>query len=211
MHGLCYRYRMLPSVMACIILWLVMSPDFSLIYHHVGCGLCREMMWPQNWDSTFRAKSVCSRLCGIRLGSILSTDFQMIPKWIATISWQMYLFPSNKWSFLEEGNRMKNDWWFLSTIALLTQGGVQQIGSKNMAFTACQTNMIHLIWPLVTCTCFLQSKKLERIRLTNEDQFFECPQEILTCLDQQELNRVFQPWARRVHKVSECNGGYVGW
>jgi hypothetical protein len=29
---------------------------FSLIHHHVGCGLCRETMWPQNRDSKFRAK-----------------------------------------------------------------------------------------------------------------------------------------------------------
>jgi hypothetical protein len=36
---------MLPNVMADIILWLVMSHDFSLIDHRVGCGLCREMMW----------------------------------------------------------------------------------------------------------------------------------------------------------------------
>jgi hypothetical protein len=43
--------------------------------------------------------------------------------------------------------------------ALFTQVGIQQIGSKNMAFTACQANPIHLIWPLVTCTCFLPSKK----------------------------------------------------
>jgi hypothetical protein len=51
----------------------------------------------------------------------------------------------------------EKNWWFLSTIALFTQVGVQQIGSKNMAFTACQTNTIHLIWLSMTCTCFLQS------------------------------------------------------
>jgi hypothetical protein len=84
---------MLPNVIAGIILWLVMSRGFSLIHHHIGCVLCREMMWLQNRDSKFRAKSICSRLYGIRLGSMLSTDFQMIPKWIATISWQIYLFP----------------------------------------------------------------------------------------------------------------------
>jgi hypothetical protein len=122
-------------------------------------GFCREMMWLQNRNSKSRAKTVCSWLYGIRLGSMLSTDFQMIAKWIATISWQIYLFLWNKWSFLEEVNRMKNNWWFRSTIALFTQVGVQQIGSKNMIFTACQTNTIHIIWLLVTCTCFLQSKK----------------------------------------------------
>jgi hypothetical protein len=65
---------------------------FSLIHHHIGCGLYREMMWLQNRDSKFRAKSLCSSLYGIRLGSILLSDFQMMPKWIATISWQIYLF-----------------------------------------------------------------------------------------------------------------------
>jgi hypothetical protein len=46
----------------------------------------------------------------------------------------------------------------LSTTALFTQVGVQQIGSKNMAFTACQTNSIHIIWLLVICTCFDRQK-----------------------------------------------------
>jgi hypothetical protein len=57
-----------------------------------------------------QSKSLYSRLYGIRLGYMLSIDFQMIPKWIATISWQIYLFPSYKWSFLEEGHGIKNDW-----------------------------------------------------------------------------------------------------
>jgi hypothetical protein len=52
--------------------------------------------------------------------------------------------------------------------------------------------------------------KLERIQLTDEDQFLECPQEVLRVLDHQELNRVFQASVRRVEEVSEGNGGYVG-
>jgi hypothetical protein len=84
---------MLPNVIAGIILWLMMSHGFSLIHHQVECKLCREMMWLQNRDSNFRTKSLYSRLYGIRLGSMLSTHFQMILKWIATISWQIYLFP----------------------------------------------------------------------------------------------------------------------
>jgi hypothetical protein len=35
-------------------------------------------------------------------------------------------------------------------------------------------------------------EKLERIQLTDEDQFFECLQEVLSGLNQQELNTVFQ-------------------
>jgi hypothetical protein len=52
-------------------------------------------------------------------------------------------------------------------------------------------------------------EKLERIHLADEDQFFECLQGVLRGLDQQELNRVFQVWVRRVQEVSESNGGYV--
>jgi hypothetical protein len=53
-------------------------------------------------------------------------------------------------------------------------------------------------------------EKRERIHLADEDQFFECLQEVLRGLDQQELNRVFQASVRRVQEVSEGNRGYVG-
>jgi hypothetical protein len=78
-----------------------------------------------------------------------------------------------------------------------------------MAFTACQTNSIHRVWLLVTCTCFPQSKKLELVQLADKDQFFGRLQEVLRDLDQQEFNRVFQASVSRVQEVSEDNGGYV--
>jgi hypothetical protein len=53
-------------------------------------------------------------------------------------------------------------------------------------------------------------ENLERIQLADEDQFFECLQGVLSGLDQQELNRVFQASVRRIQKVSTGNGGYVG-
>jgi hypothetical protein len=53
-------------------------------------------------------------------------------------------------------------------------------------------------------------KKLERIHLADEDQFFECLQSIWRGLDQQELNRVFQDSVPRVQEVGEGHGGYVG-
>jgi hypothetical protein len=56
-------------------------------------------------------------------------------------------------------------------------------------------------------------EKLERIHLADENQFFKCLQEVLRGLDQQELNRVFQAWVRRVQEANEGNGGnggYVG-
>jgi hypothetical protein len=58
MQALYCHSCMLPNVMAGIILWLVMSPSFSSVHDHVGCGLCREMMWPQNWDLIFKAKFI---------------------------------------------------------------------------------------------------------------------------------------------------------
>jgi hypothetical protein len=48
-------------------------------------------------------------------------------------------------------------------------------------------------------------EKLERIHLVDEDQFSECLQEVLTGLNHQELNRVFQAWVRRVQEISEGN------
>jgi hypothetical protein len=36
------------------------------------------------------------------------------------------------------------------------------------------------------------NEKLERIQVADEDEFFQCLQEVLRGLDQQELNRVFQ-------------------
>jgi hypothetical protein len=52
-------------------------------------------------------------------------------------------------------------------------------------------------------------EKLEQIHLADEDQFFDCPQGVLRDIDQEELNRVFQAWVRRVQEVSEGTGGYV--
>jgi hypothetical protein len=53
-------------------------------------------------------------------------------------------------------------------------------------------------------------EKLERIHLGDDDQFFECLQEVLRGLDHQELNRAFQAWVRRVQEISKGNRGYVG-
>jgi hypothetical protein len=39
-----------------LILWLVVSPSFSSMHHHVACRLYREMTWSQNRDLIFKAK-----------------------------------------------------------------------------------------------------------------------------------------------------------
>jgi hypothetical protein len=46
-------------------------------------------------------------------------------------------------------------------------------------------------------------EKFERIQVTDEDQFFECLQEILRDIDQEELNDVFQAWVRQIQEVSQ--------
>jgi hypothetical protein len=99
---------------------------------------------------------------------------------------------------LEEGRRMKDDLSFISTIALFTQVGFQQIGLKNTVFSACHTHSIHLIWLLVTSTYFLQSRKnsngfswLTRTSLSSACKRFSG---VLRGLHQKELNIVFQAW-----------------
>jgi hypothetical protein len=46
--------------------------------------------------------------------------------------------------------------------------------------------------------------------VADEDEFLKSLQAVLKAIDQEELNRVFQAWVRRVQKVSEGNGHYVG-
>jgi hypothetical protein len=52
-------------------------------------------------------------------------------------------------------------------------------------------------------------EKLERIQVADEDQFFECLQKILSGIDQDELNGVFQAWIGRVQSVNQGNGDWV--
>jgi hypothetical protein len=52
-------------------------------------------------------------------------------------------------------------------------------------------------------------EKLERIQLADEDQFFECLQEILKGIDLEDLNTIFQALVSRVREANEVNGGYV--
>jgi hypothetical protein len=61
----------------------------------------------------------------------------------------------------------------------------------------------------VTSTCFLQWKKLEQIQVADEDQCFECLQEILNVIDQEELNDIFQAWLWRAQEVSQGNRDYI--
>jgi hypothetical protein len=67
------------------------------------------------------------------------------------------------------------------------------------------------MWHPVASTCFLQSKKLEHIQLADENQFsFESLRPILSGVDHEELNAVFQAWMPRDQEMSEGNGSYVG-
>jgi hypothetical protein len=48
---------------------------------------------------------------------------------------------------------------FIAIIAQFTQIVFQKIGLKHTILSACHSHPIHLIWFLVTSTCFLQSEK----------------------------------------------------
>jgi hypothetical protein len=78
-----------------------------------------------------------------------------------------------------------------------------------MACASCHTHSIRLIWPNDFYLFSTTKEKLERIQMADEDQFFECQQEILRGIDQEELNGIFQAWMRRVQEVSQGNGDYV--
>jgi hypothetical protein len=62
--------------------------------------------------------------------------------------------------------------------------------SPNIAVTECY------LFPTV-------KEKLERIHLTAENQFFDSLQAILSGLDHEELNAVFQAWVPRVQEMVE--------
>jgi hypothetical protein len=111
-----------------------------------------------------------------------------------------------KRSFLEEARRIRNYLWFISSIAQFTQVGVQQIGLKNTALAAWHTHPSYSpdLAPSDSYLFLTVKEKLELIQLADEDQFFECWQEILRCLDQDELNGIFQAWVWRVQEVSQA-------
>jgi hypothetical protein len=63
-----------------------------------------------------------------------------------------------------------------------------------MIYVACYTHLPYSP-DLASSDFYLfltQKEKFERIEIHGEDQLFECMQEILSALDQQELNGVFQ-------------------
>jgi hypothetical protein len=52
-------------------------------------------------------------------------------------------------------------------------------------------------------------EELERIQVIDDDQFFDCLQEIFRGIDQEELNGVFQAWVLQVHEISQGNRHYL--
>jgi hypothetical protein len=148
----------LSNVIVGIILWPVMSRVFSFDYH-VACRLYREMTRPHSRDLIFRAKNSWSQSCGTRTASILLKDSQMTSKRRALILWQISLLHLNKRCLLEERRWIRNDLWFILTIAQFMQVGLQQIGSKNIAWAIGHTHPIRLIWPRVTSAFFYRKRK----------------------------------------------------
>jgi hypothetical protein len=45
--------------------------------------------------------------------------------------------------------------------------------------------------------------------VADEDQFFECLQEILRSIDQAKLSGIFQAWMQQVQELSQGNKDYV--
>jgi hypothetical protein len=52
--------------------------------------------------------------------------------------------------------------------------------------------------------------KFERTQVADEDQFLKSLQLILSDIDREELNRIFQAWVWLIQEVSQDNGDYVG-
>jgi hypothetical protein len=171
------------------------------------------MTLSQSRDLIFRTKNSCFQSYGIRLGSMLSIDLQMIPKWTATISWQIYLF-----IYLEQmiflWRRESHEKRLVVSVdnysVHTSRGSIDWLKKHSIHHIPDQIYLHNL----ATSYLYLFStvkEKLERIHLADEDQFFECLRGFLRGLDQQELNRVFQAWVLRVQEVSEGNRCYVGW
>jgi hypothetical protein len=78
-----------------------------------------------------------------------------------------------------------------------------------MACAVCQIHPIRVICSKLLLFVFYSEKKLERIQVADEDQFFESLQEILRNIHHEELNSVFQVWIGRGQEVSQDNGDYV--
>jgi hypothetical protein len=106
---------------------------------------------------------------------------------------------------------MRNDLWFISTIAQFTPIGLQKINSNDMTCAARRIDLLcspdlapsdFYLFPTV-------KEKIERIQVVDKNQFLESLHEILNRIDQDELNGVFQTWTPRIPEVSESKGDYV--
>jgi hypothetical protein len=164
----CHSY-MLVNVIIGIRLWPVMSYGFSWMHYHIACGLCREMTWPQSRNMIFRAKESYLQSCEIRAASMLLTYSQIISKWTATILWQIYVFHLKKRSFLDEGRRITNNLWFISTIAQFTQIGLQQVARRTWHAPYVTLTLSHNLASIDFYLFFTVNEKLERIQVVDDD------------------------------------------
>jgi hypothetical protein len=53
-------------------------------------------------------------------------------------------------------------------------------------------------------------RKLERVRITEPDEFVEKLHSILISIPGGELEAVFQTWLERIRAVSDGDGSYIG-
>jgi hypothetical protein len=56
---------------------------------------------------------------------------------------------------------------------------------------------------------FTMKEKFERIQVRQEDQLFECLQEISKGINHDELNRVFRAWVKQVQETSQNIEEYI--
>jgi hypothetical protein len=183
---------MLPNEIVGIISWLVMSCGF------LGYITMSHMYSVERWrnhkaETSYPEQNSCSWSYRIRTASMLSTSSQIIPKWTTFILWQRSKVFLNKRSFLEEGRRIRNDLCFMSTIIRFTQVGVD-ILVRRTRHASHATLTIFTQFDFSDFYLFLAVKeKIERIQVRQEDQLFECLQDILGSIDYNELNRLFGP------------------
>jgi hypothetical protein len=108
-----YHFFTLPNEMTDVTSWPVISHNFSWVHSRIACEFSREMIWSQNWDLTFKAKTSYSLSCGIRAASRLSINFKMILKWTTNTFWHTRQVHFNKRSLLDGEHHLRNTLWFM--------------------------------------------------------------------------------------------------
>jgi hypothetical protein len=165
-------------------------------------------MSSQRRDLIITAKSLCRGLYGIRATSMLSTDSQMIPKWIAlfcdkrTYSTRTSNLSSKKRAASK--NTCGSSWQLLSSY----KSGFN--GLARRTWHAPNATSTLFTWSgLSDFDLFYGERKTRTNSRCWRGSVDKCLQVILSGIDQGELNGVFETRIQRVQEVSQGNGDYV--